>query len=190
MSKKPPKGIPLHADLVFTGKHFSVWQWEQELYDGSKAIFEAAERRNAALAVGVLPNNNLLMILDEQPHREALIASPGGGLEPGESPETAVRREFQEETGYSIGQLIPWFTHVYTNKIHFEVNFFIAKDLTKIGEPTPDAGEKIELLEFSFDDFLQLAWNPKLRERELRITLLEALADPAKKKELHDLLFT
>ncbi|MEX1112016.1 MAG: NUDIX hydrolase [Candidatus Andersenbacteria bacterium] len=188
MSTKPAS-IPDNAKRVYEGYIFSVWQWEQQLFDGTTATFEAAQRVDAALAVGVLPNGNILMISDEQPHREALISSPGGRLEFGESPEDATRREFQEETGYSVGNLVPWFTHTFTDKIHFAAHFFIAKDLTKTGEPTLDPGEKIELLEFSFDEFLQLAWNPKLRERELRITLLEALADPKRKQALHDLLF-
>ncbi len=35
-------------------------------------------------------------------------ADPGGGLDDGETPEQAARREIAEETGYVLGQLGPW----------------------------------------------------------------------------------
>ncbi len=57
---------------------------------------------------------------------------PGGGLEPGETPEMAARREVLEETGWSIGALKPLGLH------HFH----------PLGEPQADS-------RYRWGDFLQ-----------------------------------
>lgn len=188
MPHKPPS-LPEHAKAVFTGEMFTVYQWDQELYDGSTAIFEAVQRPDTALAVGVLPTGNILLTLDHQPQREPKISSPGGRLEDGESPEEGIRREFEEETGYTIGKLVPWFKPKGTGKVINTTSFYIARDLTHTGNIAWDAGEKIELREYTFDEFLALAWADNLRETELRVKLLEALASNEKKEELHALMY-
>lgn len=40
-SKQP---IPENAKLVFKGKIFDTYQWEQEMYDGSRVTFEKIKR--------------------------------------------------------------------------------------------------------------------------------------------------
>ena len=44
----------------------------------------------------------LLLTFQEEPTPELQL--PGGGIDPGESPVTALHREVHEETGWSIGQ--------------------------------------------------------------------------------------
>ena len=52
-----------------------------------------------------------------------------------------------------------------------------------------DAGEKIEPLEYSFDEFLALGSNTDMREMILRLRLLEAQLDEDKRNELYNLLY-
>lgn len=188
MPQKPPP-LPKHAHAAFSGKLFTVYQWNQELYDGSSAVFEAVQRPDTALAVGVLPEEKVLLTLDHQPHREPKISSPGGRIEPGESPQEAIMREFEEETGYTIGTLVPWFEQKNTSKVINTTTFYIARDLIHTGNTAWDAGEKIELRKYTFDAFLELAWEPTLRETELRVKLLEALASEDKKREIYRLMY-
>lgn len=44
-------------------------------------------------------------ILLARHHHDGAWATPGGGVEPGESPEEAARREFEEEVGLTVGEL-------------------------------------------------------------------------------------
>jgi len=57
--------------------------------------------RVAAYAV-IIDADDRLLLAHWNEGRRAAWTMPGGGLEPGEDPETAVRREVREETGYRV----------------------------------------------------------------------------------------
>lgn len=57
--------------------------------------------RVAAYAV-VVDENGRLLLAHWNEGRRGAWTMPGGGLEPGEDPERAARREVQEETGYKV----------------------------------------------------------------------------------------
>ncbi len=174
---------------VFQGEIFSVWQWKQELYDGSKKIFEKVSRTDAGSIIGVLPDKRILLVWDEQPHREGYLTPAGGRVESGESPEEAAIRELREETGYEAEQLVPLYSVKPYGKVEFAIHCFIGKNLKKGGEPALEAGEKISLRFFTFDEFLALGKDESLRAPHLRIMLLEAQLDPKKKQDLYEKLY-
>jgi 8-oxo-dGTP diphosphatase len=62
--------------------------------------------RPAARAVVVDPDERVLLVRFEFPGR-TLWATPGGGIEPGETPEDAIRRELAEETGLEAIEIGP-----------------------------------------------------------------------------------
>lgn len=184
------KPMPEGATKVFEGNIFTAWQWQQKLYDGSFATYERLTRNDVTHVVGVLPNGKILLTEDTQPQRKAVITPPGGKVEPGESPAEAVKRECLEETGYEIGELIPW--HHYRppmDKMDYVCHAFIGRGLTEKGPASPEGGEKIRILQFTFDEFLELGTNPKMRDLVIRIILLEAQLDPKKKANLRKLLY-
>ncbi len=181
--------IPHDANKVFQGEIFSVWQWPQQLYDGSTATFEAIKRADTAHTVGILPDGRILMVEDEQPYRPPVITPAGGVIDENETPEEGAKREFLEETGYQIGQLIPWHSYQPSDKIIWRVHAFIGRNLLKSGEPHTEPGEKIKVLTFTFNEFVQLGQNPMLRDLVLRTILLEAQLDNKKKNELYQTLY-
>ncbi|MEO6078119.1 MAG: NUDIX hydrolase [Candidatus Andersenbacteria bacterium] len=174
---------------VFQGEIFSVWQWEQKLYDGTTAIFERVERPDYAGIIGVLPDKRIIMVMDEQPHRGVELSISGGRLEKGENPIDAAKRELLEETGYAAGHIEPLYSYQSNSKVICTFHIFVGKNCAKISEPKLDAGEKIELRFFTFDEFLALGQNEHLRDMRLRIMLLEAQLDPEKKDKLYTLLY-
>ena len=159
VSKQP---IPAHAKRVFTGKLFDVYQWEQDMYDGSTATFEKRKRPDTVIVYAVLPDGNIMLTKQEQPGKKAIIGAAGG--------------RGADYRGWEAGHP--------TSKIDWVVYTFIAKGLKRVADMHLDAGEKIELMPVSFDKFLEIASDPDFIEQETVMKVLEARLDPEKLEEL------
>jgi ADP-ribose pyrophosphatase len=181
--------IPENAKRMYQGQIFSVYQWNQELYDGSTRIFEGIDRADSVRTFGVLSDDRIMLAYDEQPHREPQLQAPGGYIDPGEKPEQAARREFLEETGHQIGELIAWHNYHPFANTNWSVHAYIGRDLKKISAQQLEPGERIEIRTYSFDEFLQLGHEPLVHDSLLRVVLLEALLDRQKRVELRALLY-
>ncbi len=183
-SKQP---FPAHAKKVFKGILFDVYQWEQEMFDGTKAIFERVKRADTVIVFPVLPDGRIILTKQEQPGSAPFIAGAGGRMEEGEEPEVSAQREMLEETGYEAQEMVLWNAQQPVGKVDWAVYAFIAKGLKKVADLNPDAGEKIELYPVTFDEFLKIATQENFAEREIVPFILAALADPEKKEELRKL---
>lgn len=174
---------------VFQGDIFSVWQWDQTLYDGSTKVFEKVQRMDAAFIIGVLPDKRILLIWDEQPDRDGALGPAGGKVEEGEEPLDAAAREFLEETGYKATTIEPWISFAPYGKMIFTIHCFIGKGAEKVSEPNLEAGERITPRFFTFDEFIALGQEETLRSLHLRVILLEAQLDSKKKDILYQQLY-
>ena len=185
------KKIPDNARLAFKGVLHDVYQWDQELFDGSFAVFEAIKRRDAVTIIATT-EGRILLNTEEQPGRPPFIALPGGMAEEGSTILENAQRELKEETGYESTDWEEWFTSdiLQAAKIDWNNHFFIAREAQQTAVPHPDAGEKIETNLITFDEFLELRNNPRARNRDLIPILKEASENVEKRKELEELLFT
>lgn len=181
--------IPAHAKKVFQGKIFTVWQWEQKLFDGSTKTFEMIARPDAAYVLPVLEDTSLLLVIDEQPHREPVITLPRGRVEPGETAAQGAERELLEETGYKVRELVPWHAYRPWGKVSWTIHMFIGHGAYAAGAPQNEAGEKITLRPTSFEEFIELGITGKLQDPILQIMTLQARLDPEKMKSLRQLLY-
>jgi ADP-ribose pyrophosphatase YjhB (NUDIX family) len=169
--------LPADVRRVFEGKIFDVYQWEQELYDGTKATFEKISRPDTAVIFPVLPDGRILIIEDSQPQRETVLTAVSGRVEEGETPEKAVQRELMEETGFEVKSIELFYEVNPVEKIDWRNYVFLGKGCRKTAEPKPDAGEKIITRLVTFDELINLASEGTLRGKDFSILALGALLD-------------
>ena len=187
--QRPPsrQPIPDTAKRVFKGMMFDVYQWEQELFDGSKAIFEKVKRPDTVVVFPVLPDGKILLTEQEQPGKASFIGATGGRVDEGEDVLAAAKRELLEESGYEAEEYILWHAEQPVSKMEWAVYVFIAKGLKKVTDLHLDGGEKITLKPAAFDEFIDLGSIENFSEKEIVFKLLEAKLYPEKKEALRKL---
>lgn len=183
-SKQP---IPDHAEKVFQGVLFDVYQWGQEQFDGTKKTFEKIKRPDTVVVFPVLNDGRIILTKQEQPGKDPFVGATGGVMDKGEDILTAAKRELLEESGYEAEEFVLWDAQHPMAKIDYVVYTFIAKGLRKVSEPSLDSGEKIELMFVTLDELIEIGTQKNFSEVEIVHHLYEAKLDKNKKDELIEL---
>ncbi len=186
---QPDNPIPENAKKVFSGVIFDVYQWQQQMYDGSFKTFEKIGRDDAVNIIAITADNKIIVTEEEQPNKRPFITIPGGKIEKDEDPETAAKRELLEETGYAPERLELFSAIQPFSKMDWTIYTFIGRDSKKVAEQRLDNGEKIDLKLVSFEEFLDITEHPLFRLPDLTIRVLKAKLDPATMTELKQQFF-
>jgi len=106
--------------------------------------------------------------------KSILIELPGGAMELSDSsPEAAIRRELQEETGFTEGQ---WFhtgsTYANPANQNNSVQFFLAIDVQQSQVMNADDNEEIEVIHEGFVEFLRQIWNGTVQLQGLHVAAI------------------
>jgi len=184
--------IPAQAKCVFKGVIFDVYQWEQEMYDGTTEIFEKLKRPYTVEVFAVTPEGNILIQRQQQPDSDAWFLSlVGGRIEEGEDPLEGAQRELQEETGYASSQWHLVETYAGVHKVDWKNFLYVARDCQKVSEQDLDAGERIEVREVAFDELIDLVESHKLERtcETIRERCIRAKYDPASRDALHKMIY-
>lgn len=180
--------LPSHAKKVFAGEIFDVFQWEQELFDKSKATFESLKRSDTVTVIPVTEDGKIILIEEEQPHIPLHQKNVAGKVDQGETPEETTKRELLEETGYECKDLVLWYRQNLIYKIDWTIYTFIAKGCRKVTEQKLEGGEKITPILLTFDEFIEKICAEDFPNLSLKVKVLEAKLDPKKMAELKSLL--
>ncbi len=96
----------LGTQRIYQGRAVGLRVDTVEKPSGRKTTREIVEHADCVAVVALDDNGDVLLVRQFRGAvGEELLEVPAGGIEPGESPEQAVCRELQEETGYRPGRV-------------------------------------------------------------------------------------
>ena len=142
----------LDSVRIYQGRVVGLRVDTVRLPHGGTSQREIVEHGAAVVLVPIDPQGRVLMVRQyRKPIERSLLELPAGGIDPGESPEEAARRELQEETGFLPGVLeplggfysAPGFCEEY-------LHLFLATELTPSARP-PDEDENIDLVPVAWE---------------------------------------
>ena len=160
--------IPKKAKRIFKGIIFDIYQWEQKLFDGSYQTFEGIKRKPTVQLIPITKDNKIIVLEEEQPNTKKFVGLVGGQVEDYETPKESAKKELLEETGMSFKKLILLEKNSFGGKIVWDSYYFIARDVEKISEPTPEPGEMIKVIELEFEDFIEFTQRDDFRNRQFK----------------------
>ncbi len=159
------------------------------MFDGSHHTFERLARQDSVLVIPVMADGRIVLTEQEQPNKPPFITFAGGRVDPGETALQCAKRELLEETGSVSEDVAEWFQITPADKLDWTIHTYIARGCKRVQEQELDPGEKITITYISFEQFLDLAANDKLREKDVTIKVLQAKLDQTKMTELKRLFF-
>ena len=164
--------IPPQAKKVFQGVQFAVWQWEQEMFDGSTETFEAIERGDSAMVIAI-HEGEIIINHEEHPGRPPFLSLPGGFLEQGEDHLLGAQRELLEETGLVSDDWSLFRDFSHGSRINWHTHCFIARNCRKVAEQHLDVGEKVDVQAYTFEEFLAILRRDDFRNRDVSLAVLK-----------------
>ena len=163
--------IPENAELKFKGIIFDVYQWQQEMFDGSFETFEGLKRGNTVVIIPIV-DGKFLINDEEQPSLGKFLTFPCGRIDKSEESLESAKRELSEETGYESNNWEKYMRVQPDRKIEWTVHVFIAKNCKKTKNPKLDPGEKIVTKLVDFEELKQIFLSEEYRGKELALKIL------------------
>lgn len=137
----------LESHAALDSKWFKVSQDTVQLPDGSILDdYFVWERGDAAVVVPMTTDGHFVVTRQYKYGSNGIVMEfPGGGVEPGETPEAAAHREVIEETGYAISD-IRLMTVLINDptKERGKIFIYLAGNSTKVQAPSPEPTESVE----------------------------------------------
>lgn len=136
--------MPPQAKRVFKGVIFDVYQWQQQMYDGSFETFERLKRPDTVQVIAV-KDDNLVVLEQQQPDRTDMFYDVPSGRNDIEAEDelAAAKRELLEETGMTFKTWRLVNVKQPHAKIDWLVYTFLATDFDSQSAPQTDNGERI-----------------------------------------------
>lgn len=132
---------------------------------GLRAVREVVCHPGSVVVLAHLPDGRLLLVRQYRyAAGESLWELVAGGIEGGETPQQAARRELLEETGYEARTITPLFDFFPSPGILSELMHLVeARGLTR-SKAGPEADERIRIGRFTPSRLRQMLGSKKIRD--------------------------
>ena len=130
-----------------------------QLPDGARIEYGVLESGGFAAVVPVTDEGNVVFVRQwRQPLESFTLELPSGGVDAGEDPERAARRELFEETGYGAKKLEHLSSvHTSTGRSTEVCHLFRCEAVRDERGPRPEPTEFIGVVELPFEEALRMA---------------------------------
>ncbi len=147
----------IETQIAYSCDGFDIINETVALPDGERTAFDYLSETESVV---ILPftTDDEVVVIDEWRHavKRHNRGLPAGSMEAGEDPETAVRRELREETGYEAGTIEKLAAFEPANGFSDAYfHYFVADDCEPSAEQSLDADETIDVTTASFDRLLE-----------------------------------
>lgn len=145
---------------VITSKRF-------QLPDNTVATFDTVwpEHQAFSAVIALTPEKKVVIVRQFRPGPEKIMDElPGGFVDADETPEDAMRRELEEESGYKAGEV------TYLGESHKDAymnavwHMFLATNCVPTGVQDLEAGEFVEVHEITIDQLIENARTDKMSD--------------------------
>ncbi|MFC1937764.1 NUDIX hydrolase [Chloroflexota bacterium] len=153
----------ISSQLIYDGRAVKLRVDTVQTPDGRQTTREIVEHEDVVSIIAIDADDNMLLVKQfRKPVEQELLEIPAGGINLGEDPADAVRRELREETGFLPQKLeklggfycAPGFCHEY----HY---LYLATELTHSPLHAEDT-EEIELLKVPASQVAELVTSGRI----------------------------
>ena len=172
----PQEESVIRSRTTFQGRILNVRVDEVALPGGQSACREIVEHGEVVAIVAIDEDDQVILVRQFRKAVETfLLELPAGGIDPGENPQQAARRELLEETGQTASQ-IDVLTKFYMSPGHCTelMHVFLATGLEK-GEAQPEDDEEIEVETIPLKEILDLVKQDKIQDAKTIASLMLVL---------------
>ena len=151
--------------IVYNGAIIKLRLDKVILPDGREAYREYAEHSGGVCVVPLTENGKVVMVRQYRyPVRSELFEIPAGKLNANEPHSVCGARELKEETGCTADEMV--YLGMFNPCVGYsdeKLHVYLARGLS-FGAATPDDGEFVEAVQYSFEEIDQMLYNGELAD--------------------------